>query len=407
MCTGARAPIHLYGCQAIDRIDAALPRVIVNAHTRHGEGSAGCARAAENQVSEARDEQKNAALRKVPNAIVDPQGKAQIGTYRGELLAVQLHRLRGAEALQGVPARVRRKRWQYSAICTDEIFIAQAVVHAGYAAHTFMYAIDLLEERPVLRFGGLGVPGLQVEVNNRPGVGLEAHYRRPGALLYTRRDPRGAPYEMGASIAGWAAPNSGATQLHAHLATRDAAPALTVISPVARPGRLNVTQKWTALPVSGRFQVGSRSYRLDGGLGALDYTQGYLGRQTAWRWAMGMGRLADGRRLGLNLVEGFNDTHPTANENALWVGEELIGLGRARFTFEKDHPERAWKVYTECGRVRLTFRSIFVHRELRNLGPIRSYFIQPAGRFEGEVKVGGKTHSVNLVGVTEDQDIWW
>ncbi|WP_230470474.1 DUF2804 domain-containing protein [Lujinxingia vulgaris] len=344
---------------------------------------------------------------KVPNAIVDRLGAARIGTYCGELPAVQLHRLRGPEALKGAAARLRRKRWQYSAICTDAIFIAQAVVHVGYAAHTFMYAVDLLEERPVLRFGGLGVPGLQVEVNDRPGVGLQAHYRRPGAVLFTRREPRGAPYELGARLGAWAVPSYGKTDLFAELHTEQAAPALTVISPVPDPGRINVTQKWTALPVEGHFKVGSRSYDLDGGLGALDYTQGYLGRQTAWRWAMGMGRLPDGRRLGLNLVEGFNDTHPTANENALWVGEELIGLGRALFHFEKDHPERAWEVQTTCGRVRLRFRAIFVHREVRNLGPIRSYFIQPAGVFEGEIRVGGTTYPVRLVGVTEDQDIWW
>ncbi|RVU43187.1 DUF2804 domain-containing protein [Lujinxingia sediminis] len=349
----------------------------------------------------------NERLEKVPNAMVDRLGAARIGTYRGELSAVQLDRLRGAEGLEGAAALMRRKRWQYSAICTDEIFIAQAIVHAGYAAHTFMYAVDLLEERPVLRFGGLGVPGLQVEVGDRPGVGLAAHYRRPGAHLYTRREPRGAPYEMGGRLGAWAAPASGKTDFRAELHTRGAAPALTVISPVPAPGRINVTQKWTALPVKGHLKVGSRSYRLDGGLGALDYTQGYLGRQTAWRWAMGMGRLPDGRRLGLNLVEGFNDTHPTANENALWVGEELIGLGRARFAFEKNHPERPWEVQTTCGRVRLGFRSIFVHREVRNLGPVRSYFIQPAGVFEGEVRVGSTSYAVRLVGVTEDQDIWW
>ncbi|TXD35573.1 DUF2804 domain-containing protein [Lujinxingia vulgaris] len=353
------------------------------------------------------ESQHDEAPGKVPNAMVDRLGSARIGTYRGELPAVQLHRLRGAEALEGAAAKVRRKRWQYSAICTDEVFVAQAIVHAGYAAHTFMYAVDLLEERPVLRFGGLGVPGLQVEVGDCPGVGLAAHYRRPGAHLFTRREPRGMPYEVGATLGTWAAPAFGKTDLLAELHTEQAAPALTVISPVPDPGRINVTQKWTALPVKGHFKVGSRSYDLDGGLGALDYTQGYLGRQTAWRWAMGMGRLPDGRRVGLNLVEGFNDTHPTANENALWVGRELIGLGRARFTFEKEHPERPWEVTTGCGRVRLHFRSIFVHREVRNLGPIRSYFLQPAGIFEGEIKVGGTTYPVRLVGVTEDQDIWW
>ncbi|WP_158542629.1 DUF2804 domain-containing protein [Lujinxingia litoralis] len=358
-------------------------------------------------ISEGTRGDEGEAIGKVPNAMVDRRGQARIGTYRGELVAVQLERLRGEEALGGLQARLRRKRWQYSALCTDEVFVAQAVVHAGFAGNAFMYAIDLREERLVLRASTLGLPGVQVAVNNQPGAGLEASFRGPGQKIWTRRPPQGAPYEVGANLSRWGALPYGAVDLRAHLSVVQAAPALTVIAPVAAPGRLNVTQKWMGLPARGRLQIASRSYELAGGLGALDYTQGFLGRRTAWRWAMALGRLDDGRRLGLNLVEGFNDDHPTANENALWVGDRLIGLGRARFTYQKDRPGEPWQVRTTCGRVELSFRSIYVHREVRNIGPVRSSFLQPAGRFEGTIKVDNIAYPVRLVGVTEDQDIWW
>ena len=157
----------------------------------------------------------------------------------------------------------------------------------------------------------------------------------------------------------------------------------------------------------GRFGVGSRSYRLDGGLAGLDYTQGILGRRTCWRWAHALGHLADGRSVGINLVAGFNDDNEDTNENALWIGDQLIPLGRAEFDYNSEDPSQMWTITTDCGTVHLHFDAYFVFREERHWKVIDSSFVQPAGRFEGILKVDGQRHDVTLFGVTEDQDVYW
>jgi acyl-CoA synthetase (AMP-forming)/AMP-acid ligase II len=48
------------------------------------------------------------------------------------------------------------------------------------------------------------------------------------------------------------------------------------------------------------------------------HTAGYHARRTAWRWAAGVGRTADGRVAGWNLVSGVNDP-PRDSERTVWI----------------------------------------------------------------------------------------
>ena len=62
---------------------------------------------------------------------------------------------------------------------------------------------------------------------------------------------------------------------------------------------------------------------------AVDWSCGFMRRETAWNWASLAGVLADGRAVGLNLAAGVNETGMT--ENALWLEGRCIKLGQARF----------------------------------------------------------------------------
>jgi hypothetical protein len=186
------------------------------------------------------------------------------------------------------------------------------------------------------------------------------------------------------------------------------APPLAVIAPVRDGGVVNVTLKRAGLLAFGSLTVDGRRFDLDGGVAGMDYTHGLLARRTSWRWAMANGRLQDGTPLGLNLVEGFNEEAATVNENALWVGDRLIPLGRARFDYNKDDVLDPWRVRTVDGSVDLRFRPLHAHREDRDFKLVKSHFAQPVGRFEGEIRVDGHPVPVAwLAGVTEDQDILW
>ena len=197
-------------------------------------------------------------------------------------------------------------------------------------------------------------------------------------------------------------------EVDASLLAAGAAPPLTVIAPVGGDGTVNVTQKWAGMLAFGNLWAKGKRFVLDGGVGGLDYTHGYLARHTAWRWGFMCGRLPDGSPVGLNLVQGFNETRDDVNENALWLGGKLLPVGRARFEWNKNDPLDRWSVETLDGAVNLTFQPIGAHREERDLKVVKSHFVQPVGLYNGYLEVDGTRYEIKDVpGVTEDQDILW
>ena len=85
--------------------------------------------------------------------------------------------------------------------------------------------------------------------------------------------------------------------------------------------------------------------------------------------------------MGINLVEGFNESRADVSENAVWIGEKLYPVGRAHFSWNDADPYDAWRIKTEDGSVDLRFAPIHIHREERDLKLIRSHFVQPVGTF--------------------------
>ncbi len=343
----------------------------------------------------------------VPNSVVDGGGFPRFGTYRGELPAVSLKPLGGKHTPAWWKWRLRRKRWNFTIAVTDEVLVCQAVVDGGYFGQAFLYVVDLYEEREVATKRFIGLPGVNAEVNDRPARGHDSSFRAPGVELMTSRGEGREPYLWQGRIHPMVQRQPGGFRVDARMAAPQSPPALTVISPVDQGGVVTVTQKWSALPLEGDLRVGSRTYRLDGGLAGLDYTQGILARRTVWRWAHGLGRLFDGRAVALNLVDGFTDGHEESNENALWIGDRLIPLERAEFEYSLENPDRPWSVRTIDGAVDLWFQPYFVFSDFHRWKIIDGHFLQPAGRFEGTIRVDGQTHHVVLYGVTEDQDIHW
>lgn len=342
----------------------------------------------------------------VPASVVDGAGTPRFGTYAGELPHVDLSGLTGRWAVSRALRPFKRKRWHYVFVATPEVALLKAVVDVGYGSNAFAVAYDLRARRLLADVSMLGVPGLTA-VGDHPGAGAHGRFDTLGARLRVSRGAGESAYRLQGDVAD-ARSGSGPLRWEAQLHTQGAAPALTVVAPVAGDGRVNVTQKRSALLAQGALEAGGRRYSLEGGVGGLDYTHGYLARHTAWRWAFAAGRLEDGTVIGMNLVEGFNDSAGEANENALWVGERLYPLSRARFTYAKHDLRQPWTVSTADGAVQLGFQPLHVHREERDLKLIVSRFAQPLGLFEGTLRVGGRTLQVTaLPGVTEEQDMRW
>ena len=345
----------------------------------------------------------NAPLPLTPAQPIAPHGLPRFGSFQGEASRVNLDALAGTWKRSGLQRALRRKRWNYSLVATPEVLVAFVITDLGYVANAFVTAVNLKSGVVLCDESFMGLPGVHGRVGDAPGAGLDASFRARGAGFSVLRGVQEDAFQLAVSLP---ARRSGLT-LRASLQSRGAAPALSVLAPVD-DARVNFTQKVNALPARGSLTVGGKTYSLDGGVGGMDYTQGDLARHTAWRWAFAAGHLADGRAVGFNLVEGFNEGHLDANENALWVGEALFPLGRARFTYEEHDLGGAWGVRTEDGALDVSFRSLAVHREDLNIGLIVSHYVQPLGLFHGEVRVNGETLQLESIpGVTERQDMRW
>ena len=349
------------------------------------------------------------SLPAAPAQLTDASGAPHIGTYAGGLARVDLGALRGRWDLPAAERPFRRKRWTYAFVATPEVTLLQAVVDLGYSATAFALVLDARERRVLADVSFLGLPlGPMAGVNDRPGPGLRAHLRTLGASLQVRRGEEEERYTLAGDVLPLRSGSAHRLRWDVQLLAAGGPPALTVVAPVEQEGRVNVTQKWSGLLSFGTLEAGGRRYRLDGGVGGVDYTCGYLARATAWRWAFAAGRLPDGTPLGLNLVEGFNDKDSRSNENALWVGRRLLPLGRARFDFNAEDVLDPWRLRTEDGGVDLRFRPVCVHREAIDVGLVKSHFAQPVGTFEGHVTVDGQRVPVaGLPGVTESQAVRW
>lgn len=347
-----------------------------------------------------------ASLPPCPSTLCDAGGAPRYGTWEGALDVVRFDALKGAYAPGPLERFTTHKKWLYGFVATREVATFFAVVDVNYSSNAFAMAVDLGTNEVLADAGFLGPPRPLTRVSDHPGPGLDVAFRVPGARVTASRAFGDERFHVSTRLG---MPRLGGRTLEADwsLLAAGAAPPLTVIAPVDG-GIVNVTQKWAGLLGFGQLRAKGRTYTLDGGVGGLDSTFGLLARRTAWRWAFACGRLEDGTPIGINLVEGFNEARDDVNENAVWLGRELIPVGRARFTWNRADVLDRWSVTTTDGALELEFRPIAVHREHRDLKLVVSRFSQPVGRWRGVFRHGGREHRLlDLPGVAEDQDVTW
>nr|WP_308635557.1 DUF2804 family protein [Massilia brevitalea] len=170
------------------------------------------------------------------------------------------------------------------------------------------------------------------------------------------------------------------------------------VGPVFDGGAVHSTQKSPGLLLHGRADAGGKRFRLDGGVASYDYSNGLLGRRSAWRWIS-----AHGRGLGINLQSGyFGDA-----ENALWLDGELIALGALESRIEADG---VWSMTSADGLLALRFTPEGVRRDEKQLLLASSRLRQHLGRFDGWVRAAPdapKRTVTGLSGLAEDYRARW
>ena len=200
---------------------------------------------------------------------------------------------------------------------------------------------------------------------------------------------------------------SGPGNIRVDLELRDTEQPLRLVSPAGYNGWV-FTRKSAGLTVDGEVRLGDVVWRCDESTrGSIDWSCGFMRRETAWNWASLAGVADNGVSVGLNLAAGVNETGMT--ENALWLDGRRILLGPARFEFDRYQPGADWRVTTDDGRVDLRFVPAGARREKLNAWVIASNFRQFVGTFQGTVAdESGKKIPVNgLRGLMEDHFARW
>ena len=239
------------------------------------------------------------------------------------------------------------KRWCYVAFLAEELMACAAVVHVGPLPVAFWAVWDRRRHR--FRQGTTPLRRAGLEVS-------PARVRIPAANLELTMDP-------------------------------DAVTAIEVSNPHRGGG-----QVWTRK----RAGVPARAGTLPG-RAVIDETAGHHARRTEWWWAAGVGRDADGRPLGFNLVRGVGDPE-RGSERAVWREGSPTEPGPVAF----DPDLRA--IRAADGSV-LRFAPEAERRRRERLGPLRSEYRAPFGTFAGELPGGITVH--DGLGVCEHHRAWW
>ncbi len=332
-------------------------------------------------------------LAPVPSEVVDPVTRLpRHGSYRGTLGTVDY-----APLQVGLWQRaLRTKRWLYLGVATDDLYVAVAVVHLGYASSVFAYAFDRQAGRNVAS-ASLFAPSLAARVASGPGAGMLASFRAPGGQVNVTRDASDA----GAILLDARLRD---LEIRARFDSLGAPPGIVAIAPVPG-GIVNTTQKRALLAVNGEAVINGQRRALTDALGGYDATHGLLGRHTKWRWAFMLGRSREGAPVAVNLVDGFVGER----ECAVWLDEEVHGVGEGRIVPDPSALLAPWGITTSDGAVDLRFTPGDLHAEKKNMKLVVSDFVQAVGTYTGTIQLPDRApvEIVDALGVAEDQDIRW
>ena len=359
-----------------------------------------------------------------PSALVDAAGKIAFGRYAHPIDNPQI-------AALGRVARLRTKRWHYTSVTLPDHFLAIALADLGFAAHAFVYLVpkpfDADDRRPAVEHASLSLtqslrPVLRMAESSVQG---ETRWRRRGERVtttwhadVTQRDA-GDRQSGRADVGEWRINLDwplGKQRLTGEVVVRrpPGTQCFALAHPVT-PEQPAYTHKDAGLPARVDLTLtgkGSPTERIvDEGVAAVDWTLGWMRRETTWKWASAAWRTAEGKIAGLNLsADVYEDDDGHGRENALWLDGRVFPLRGVRFQVPVDATSAPWRIRSIAGdEVNLTFTPRGAREERLNIQVVVSQFVQPYGTFSGHVRLadGRKMRVNNVFGVVEDHVSRW
>lgn len=289
------------------------------------------------------------------------------------------------------------KQFQFIGLLTDELIMGCAIAHLKYLSNAFVYLYDR-QTRQFEDVSLLQPLGWNTRLSTQPDRGT-SHFHRGK----DRCDIEAHGVQRRLQVAF-----RRGIKLDLQLTEPDAFQPLRICTRTGYSGWA-YTQKATALPVSGTIAWQGRHYRIDSQTSNAnhDWSCGYMRRETAWNWGSLSGFLADGRRVGLNLAAGVNETG--FSENGFWVDGKLHRVGSVQFDFRRKDRMQPWQIRSGDDRVALRFEPEGQRSERINALIVASNFTQLFGRYHGTLTTEqGETLTLDgQPGFAEDHYAKW
>ncbi|MDE2430052.1 MAG: DUF2804 domain-containing protein [Burkholderiales bacterium] len=327
-----------------------------------------------------------------PLRIVNDQGQVQFGKFAGAVDCIDWSGLSTPYQRSAVWRYFHHKQWQYVALSTERLFCGVAIVDVGWINTAFVYVFDRARRTMLADISQDGIPGLTARLNSHPAHGAASHFRFAGKSMAFAHDQSQQAFSLRVQC--------GELHIDAKIDASRNADNLLAIGEVAQ-GSVHATLKSPGLALDGVVHVAGETFSLHGGVASFDHSNGFLARETAWRWAS-----AHNLEMGFNLQAGYFGS----NENAMWLDGKLIALGAAHFEFDDQQALAPWHIYTDDGLLDLHFHPEGCRSENKNLLVAASRYRQPIGCFSGFLKVNkdaAPRRVEQLVGVTEDHFSRW
>jgi hypothetical protein len=334
--------------------------------------------------------------------LINKDGQPSFGVFPGSIGEINHmdYDLRNAmdRRLSKLAKRFKYNQFQFIGLTSPELIVGIAIVDLKFASNCFVYAFRP-ETEQFEEFSFIQPFALGTQMSPKPNDGSCSFSKGANKVVISATNTprlRSVKVELASGF-----------KVDAIIDESGSYDPLAVCARAGYTGWV-FTQKATALVCNGSVSWGKDEYDLAkiDALASVDWSSGYMRRETAWNWGSLSCKLNDGRRLGFNLAAGVNETGFT--ENGLWLDGKLHKVDMVDFQFDRYHPNHAWALRSNDGIINLHFEPAGQRKEKMNLLLAASNFTQHFGRFFGEINLNGETiHLDGEWGFTEDHYAKW
>lgn len=340
-----------------------------------------------------------------PDKVVE-NGKFHLGVFKTPF--TNLNMLDAGPKLPGgltskLFRNLRLKEWQHFSVITKNHFLGIAVVNAKFMGASWCYAVDrktgeLIEHSVELPLRG--------PVVSRELFDSKFDFKAADYSVKVHNNLTGKRHQLDVeATTKKKTPITGSFSISQD--AKEVQP-LIVVLPLAQSGPMYSHK--VPCPVSGSYSIGGEEYELDPKTDfvILDVHKSYYPYRTWWKWVTFVGRDKKGKILGANLTRGLHGNDAVNNENGIWYGNKLSLLPEAEITIPDDIMQ-TWKIFTNDGRVDLTFSPKGIRQEMIDFKVIVSWYRAPVGNFNGKLTDDdGKVHEIkDFFGIAEHHKVTW